>query len=99
MTMDNLKEKLKLLGISKSKIHKHTITILSELSGYSKREDLLINELTKRLYKENIGPGSIYSQLTTLKDLLELTRFRGQIIHCEGEVHDVETPPVSPGIP
>ena len=37
-------------------------------------------------------------QLFKIMDM-ELTRFRGQIILCEGEFHDVETPPVSPGIP
>jgi hypothetical protein len=66
--MDLLEDRCRLLGI-RSPIQKKAVAILLELQGYSKRLDLLHDQLRRELGREGIGANRINQQLTELLEL------------------------------
>ena len=63
--MQNLMDQFRFLGI-RSPIQKKAVEILYGLQGYSKRVDLLEDQLRKELGRDGIGPSRIHLQLAEL---------------------------------
>lgn len=66
--MGNLMDQFRLLGI-RSPIQKKAIKILYDLQGYSKRIDLLEDQLRKELGRDGMGSSRIRPQLSQLIEL------------------------------